>query len=324
MSERYYLDPLDTKEYLSRVDKGELPPLLIRVDVSGESGKEVNPSIPETPEEQAEHAAEAYKAGATIVHIHAKSAKNGYAETSSDPAEYRLINMLIRDRCPDMIIDNTLGGMGSTEEERLGIVLESGAEMYPIMLGPIPSSRSVRKRRAPPLEGRPADQVFDQTYVVTRKYTELLAKAAIEKGAKPSLGLTDPSHISQLHELIDKALVRPPYCFNVVLTKHGIPPAPRNLIHLMELMQLPQPSVIFVTSGKINTLYMNTVAITLGCHVRVGLGDEPYYNPGELAKSNVQLVRRVVGIANQLGRKIASPAEAREMLGISERPSRYR
>ena len=91
---------LDAREYLHKVARG-MPPVVIAVALTGGvSGKEVNPNIPETPEEQADSAYEAYKAGASVVHIHARDPKTGYANPTTNPEYYYKINKLVRERCP--------------------------------------------------------------------------------------------------------------------------------------------------------------------------------------------------------------------------------
>jgi 3-keto-5-aminohexanoate cleavage enzyme len=112
----------DVREYIRLVQRQEMPPLIISVALTGGvHGKEVNPNFPETPEEQAQQAYEAYKAGASIVHIHARDPKKGYASPSIDPEHCRTINKKFRELCPDIIINNTTGGgLGQlTTEERM-------------------------------------------------------------------------------------------------------------------------------------------------------------------------------------------------------------
>ena len=113
---------LDVRTYLEMVAKQELPPLIVSVALTGGvHGKETNPNLPETPQEQAQQAFEAYKAGASIVHVHARDPTTGYAAPSVNPNDYREVNSRIRELCPDVVINNTTGGgLGSlTTEERV-------------------------------------------------------------------------------------------------------------------------------------------------------------------------------------------------------------
>jgi 3-keto-5-aminohexanoate cleavage enzyme len=101
----------------------------------------------------------------------------------------------------------------------------------------------------------------------------------------------------------------------------GTYPTPKNLIWLSELV--PQQSLINVAGVGPSQLPLDTLAILLGLHSRTGLEDNIYFKRGELAKSNAQLVDRIVRIAKELNREIATPAEARQMLGISMHPRKY-
>src|SRR4030067_95609 len=100
----------DTSEYLAKLFRGglsEFPPLIISCAITGANqGKEANINLPESAEEQAEQTYHAYKAGASIVHVHRRSSKN-HAIMTQDPDEYKEVNALIREKCPDIIINNT-------------------------------------------------------------------------------------------------------------------------------------------------------------------------------------------------------------------------
>ncbi|MEJ2739218.1 MAG: 3-keto-5-aminohexanoate cleavage protein, partial [Dehalococcoidia bacterium] len=98
----------DAYEYAKRIERAEMPPLIITVAITGGgAGKERNPYLPETIDEQVISTYEAYKAGAASVHVHARDETG--TETSTDPARYRELNKRIREKCPDMIIGNTTG-----------------------------------------------------------------------------------------------------------------------------------------------------------------------------------------------------------------------
>ncbi|MDY6851466.1 MAG: 3-keto-5-aminohexanoate cleavage protein, partial [Thermodesulfobacteriota bacterium] len=97
------------KEYLKKLRHG-MPPVMITCAITGGvQGKESNQGLPETPDEQAQSIYEAYQAGASVVHVHARDASSGYADPSTDPEVYKEINRKIRAKCPDLIINNTTG-----------------------------------------------------------------------------------------------------------------------------------------------------------------------------------------------------------------------
>ncbi|MCK4818030.1 3-keto-5-aminohexanoate cleavage protein, partial [bacterium] len=109
----YIWNVMDRREYLKRLRTG-MPPVIITCAITGGvHGKEANPNLPETPDEQAQSIYEAYQAGATSVHVHARDASIGYAQPSTNPDDYKVINKKIRAKCPDLIINNTTGvGLG--------------------------------------------------------------------------------------------------------------------------------------------------------------------------------------------------------------------
>jgi len=106
----------DNREWLSHFKNW--PPVIVTCAITGGlHGKEANPNLPVTPEEQADAAYEAYQAGASMVHIHARSAGTNYTRTSEDGEDYYKVNKLIRERCPDVIINNTGSGLFKIDDE---------------------------------------------------------------------------------------------------------------------------------------------------------------------------------------------------------------
>jgi 3-keto-5-aminohexanoate cleavage enzyme len=307
------------------VQRQELPPLIVSVALTGGvHGKEVNPNLPETPEEQAQQTYQAYKAGASIVHIHARDPKKGYAAPSIDPEHYRTINKKIRELCPDIIINNTTGGgLGQlTTEERMRS-LEADPEIASLNLGPL-AWKALLKKRNPPLSGRPEDVLMDSIWPPTFSWgeTELFAKRMLEKNIKPELEVYHQGQFQLLYNLIEKNLIRAPYLIQFVMgAPSGVLPTPNNLMSM--LSHVPQGSIVSVIGTGPFQLPLTTVAIAMGLHVRVGLEDNIYYKKGVLAKSNAELVERTVRIAKELNREIATPAQAREMLGLPKVPKKY-
>jgi 3-keto-5-aminohexanoate cleavage enzyme len=324
MSENTW-DYRDPRSYLVRARRTDWPPLIISVAITGGvQGKEVCPGLPETPEEQAEATYEAYLAGASIVHIHARDPASGYAETSGESGDFKRVNGLIRDKCPDIVINNTTGGSFGMPMSTRVKSLDAMPEMATLNCGPNPLRMTLRKRD-PPLQGRPNDVHIDGLDLVTPSvWTEMehFSKIMLERDIKPEIELYSSGQYWLVDNLIDQGLIRKPFFIQFVMgAQGGTYPTPANLIWLSELA--PQPCLINVAGVGAYQLPMNTLGILLGFHVRTGLEDNIHYRRGELAGSNAQLLKRVVRIAKELNRKIATPRETRQMLGISSHPRKY-
>lgn len=313
-------DYLNPYSYMEKTRRG-LPPLIISVAITGGvHGKEINVNLPESAEEQAEQTYDCYKAGASIVHVHARRPDNP-SLVSSNPEDYRKINALIRERCPDIIINNTTGGSpGMTNEERLSS-LEANPELASLNCGPFVLRMSLKARK-PPLTGRKEDVLMDMCVPVSYADTELYAKAMKEKGIKAELEIYNEGQFWLVDNLIRKKLIDPPYLIQFVMGfSAGTYPTPMNL--LMMIQNLPPNSLFEVIGIGINQNVMTIMGMILGGHVRVGLEDNVSYQRGHLADNNAQFVERIVRLAKEIDREVATPKLARKVLGISEKPSQY-
>ena len=315
---------LDTAEYLRRVAKQEMPPLIISAALTGGvHGKELNPNLPETPEEQAEQAYECLKAGASIVHIHARDPNKGYSSASTDSAQYHKANKLIRELCPDIIINNTTGGgLGLTTEERVKS-LDANPEVASLNMGPL-AWKAKMKKRNPPLSGRPDEVLLDSIWPPTFTWgeTEIFSKKMMEKNIKPEMEVYHQGQFHLVYNLINKGLISEPYLIQFVMgAPSAVLPTPSNLLSMVN--NAPQNSIISVIGVGAHQLPLTTIAIAMGLHVRVGLEDNIYYKKDVLCQNNAQLVERAARIAKELNREVATPAQTREMLRISREPRQY-
>lgn len=322
----YVWDYKDVVEFEERIKNGTMPPLIVSVAITGGIiGKEANPNLPELPEEQAEEAYSCYMAGASAVHIHARDPQKGYSATSSNPEHYFNINKMIRERCPDMIINNTTGGgFEMTRKERMAS-LDANPELCSLNCGPIILKATLPARKHP-LSGRDsAISLDDRIIIITFRETELFAKAMLEKNIKPELEIYNPQQLNIVHNLIRQKLVKKPYWYSVIFSTYlGGLAVPGNIKNYMNMIDNLPRDAIFQTIGVgPNQVPMMTLSILTGGHVRVGMEDNLFYRRGELLKSNAQIVKKVVRLAGELGREIATPGQARQMLGISEIPSTY-
>jgi 3-keto-5-aminohexanoate cleavage enzyme len=312
----------DPYEWMERVQRSSFPPLMVCVAITGGiQGKEANADLPETPDEQVEQTLAAYEAGASMVHIHARDPEKWW-DGADNAEQYRKVNRMIREACPEIIINNTTGGsLGMTVDQRVAC-LDAGPEVATLNMGPDMYKFKFRERKAPLPHPRPEEDVQG---VLPVTYGELRQFAAgmKERGIKPELEVYNPGQLWAVFDLMELDLVEPPYFVQFVMGYQMSPWAtPRNLINFMD--QLPPQSIVEVSGLGPYQLPMTTMAMILGAQmVRVGMEDNIYYRRGQLLKSNAEAVERVVRIANELNREIATPGRAREMLGLSPQPSEY-
>jgi 3-keto-5-aminohexanoate cleavage enzyme len=304
------------------VRKSSFPPLIICCAITGGvHGKEANINLPETPEEQVEQTDAAYQAGASMVHLHVRDPQKWWDGTDQ-MEQYRKVNGMIRQACPEIIINNTTGGSyGMTIEQRLAC-LDAKPEVATLNMGPDMYKLKLKERKAPVPHPRPGvdkDDIVPITYGEIRRFADGM-KA---RGIKPEMEVYHPGQLWSVFDLIELGLVEPPYFMQFVMGYQVSPWAtPRNLINFIE--QLPSQTVLEVSGIGPYQLPMITLAMIMGAHmVRVGMEDNVYYKRGQLLETNLQAVEQVVRIATELNREIATPQQARQMLGISTTPIQY-
>lgn len=157
----------------------------------------------------------------------------------------------------------------------------------------------------------------DRVYANPQDEIEFLAGVMKQAGTKPEMEIFEPGMIANALALADKDLAEPPLHFDFVLGSRGsLPASPKNLLYLSE--SIPEGSTWTVAGIGRWQLPMAVLSIVMGGHVRVGLEDNIFYRKGELA-TNQQLVARVARLAAEMGRPLATPEEARAILGLSRR-----
>ncbi len=309
----------DPYAWMERNARSTFPPLIVCCAISGGiQGVESNPNLPETAEAQAQSAYDAYNAGASMIHVHVRNTQKLY-ESSDSTEEYRTVNRMIRDRCPDVIINNTTGGSyGMTDAQRLAC-LDAGPEVASLNLGPEMYKFKAKARPAPLPNPRPALDL-DGLHPATYGQINHFAREMLQRGIKPELELYHPGMFWVIQDLQREKLITPPYLVQFVLgTMTGSFANPWTVMSLLQ--DLPPNALFEVIGTGAAQLPLNTLAILLGGHVRVGMEDNVYYKRGELLASNAQAVERIVRLTRELNREIATPAQAREMLGLSPTPS---
>jgi len=319
-SECYYWDYADSYEFMAKVTDG-MPPLIICLACNGGvQGKEYNENISETANEIADSVYEAYQAGASIVHIHARDPNNLPDGARTTEVWYE-VNKKVRERCPDIIINNTTGGsLNMTMEERLSC-LDAHPEVASLNLVP-DMSKFKMKERKPPLPHPHPSSEYNDCIPFSYKLVTHFASEMKKRGIKPELETYHSGGAWVIRDLIEQDLIETPYWIQTVMGYQTSSfPTVDNVLNL--LREFPEGSLWLCSGIGPYQLPMTTLATLMGGHVRVGMEDNIYYRRGEKLKSNAQVVERAVRIANELNREIAKPAQARDMLGISTSPSSY-
>jgi 3-keto-5-aminohexanoate cleavage enzyme len=270
-----------------------MQPLIITcAPVGAEVTLEQTPHLPYTPAKLAETARAIREAGASIVHVHCR---NDDGSNTHDVLRFKEAYDAIR-RASDLIVQFSTGGaIGMTPEERAS-VLQLRPEMATLTCGTVNFG----------------DAIFENSFPIMRG---ILAKMR-QYGVRPELEVFDKGHLANARVLAKEGLLTFPQHVDFVL---GVPGAleatVQNLCDLVE--DLPPGCTWSVAGiGRAQTA-MAMAAIAMGGHVRIGLEDNLYYSKGRLA-SNEELVARVARIAAEAGRPVASPAEAREILGLQK------
>lgn len=268
--------------------------LIITVAATGNvPTKEMNPHLPVTPEEIAETAVRCREAGASLIHVHARDAAG---KPTLDAQVFARIHRKIGQRT-DLIVQISTGGRaGMDPEDRAAAVRLIRPEMASLTTGSM--------------------NFPDRVYANSFEVIEHLASAMVQAATKPEMEIFEPGMIANALMLVDRGLAAPPLHFDFVLGSRGsLPASPKSLLFLSE--SIPRGSTWTVAGIGRWQLPMATLAIVMGGHVRVGLEDNLYYRKGELA-TNEQLVARVARIAAEVGRPVARPDEARQILGLRQ------
>jgi len=250
--------------------------------------------LPRTPEQIADEVALACEAGAAIAHLHVL---NEQGLPTQDLAAFNRTIDLIRQRC-DIIIEGSTGGLTGMNAADRSVALHADIEIASL---------------------NPGSVNYDQgVYVNSPQDIDTWVRAMHERGVKPGCAIFEAGMIENALRYAREGLIAEPLVFNFVLGQRGaLPATARNLMFLIE--SLPPGAVWEATGHSGHDLQAALWAIALGGHARAGFEDGVYYRPGERAASNAALIVRIARLAREAERPIASPDEAREMLGIPQR-----
>jgi 3-keto-5-aminohexanoate cleavage enzyme len=272
-------------------------------------GKDANPALPFSPAEVADAVYKCWQEGASIVHIHGRAA-NGLP--TNDPAFFQEADRLIREKKCDIIIEHSMAPANPALLGRKEGDVDDGVRTTTTTPPPEMASLEVSPSNII-LNGQVYNMLWD------RLWAERTARYLMEKEIKAEVEIYNNSDMDDLEYLISRGVLPPPYYVSFVLGMHRVNNqasrySPRHLMHLVDLLP---PGSIFSTLGIGNIEYDATaLSILMGGNVRVGFEDNIYIQKNRLADSNAQVVAKIVRIAKELGREIASPDEARGMLRI--------
>ena len=256
--------------------------------------RDTAPYIPITPEEIIQSSIEAWQAGASIVHIHVRDPETGLG--CQDLDRFRQVSEALRAKT-DLILSLTTSG--------------------------IPGRNLPVAERLCPLALRPELASFDAgsinlgggVFINDPAFLDEAARMMREAGVKPEIEVFDLGMLVTALRMRDEGKLDDPLHFQFVLgTPWGAPATPKSLLHLHE--HLPQDATWSTIGIGRGYLPMAMMALIMGGHIRVGMEDNIYLERGVMAKTNAELVERVVRIVSACGRPIASPAEARTILGL--------
>ncbi len=270
--------------------------LIITCAISGaEVTKEHNPFVPYTIEEVANEAYEAYKAGASIIHLHVR---NDDGTPTQDKNRFEQAIRAIKEKCPDVIIQPSTGGaVGMSRDERLQPT-QLPIEMATLDCGTLNFG---------------GDDIFVNTENDIKHFAQIMH----EKHILPELECFEKGHIDMVLRLHKKGFIHDPMHFSFVLgVNGGMSGEERDFIFMKE--SIPENCTFSVAGIGRYEFTLAELSIAQGGHVRVGLEDNIYVSKGVLAQGNKDLVLKVVEIARKYGREIATPEEARKILKIQE------
>ncbi|MCI8608084.1 MAG: 3-keto-5-aminohexanoate cleavage protein [Firmicutes bacterium] len=273
---------------------------IITAALTGNWGdKTNNPALPMNPQEMAEAAYQCWQEGAAVVHIHMRD-EEGKPTMRVDLFEETM--RLIREKC-DVIINMTSSGGHSLD----------GMAADETRLKPF----EVLKPEMGSFDCGTLNWLHQTIFENSPKFLEQLGHLMQEVGTKPELEIFDVGMVDTAKHYIKTGVLKAPCHFQLVMNAAGgMAGTVENLVYLKN--QLPEGSTWSATGISRSHMPILLATLALGGHVRVGLEDNVYYAHGVLAESNAQLVKRAANIIREAGYQVATPAEAREILGIPQ------
>jgi uncharacterized protein (DUF849 family) len=257
--------------------------------------KKDNPNVPLTPQEIANDVYECYKAGAAVAHLHMRDEE---AKGTMDKEKFKETAALIKEKCDIVINMTTSGDLNATDETRQAHLKELRPDMASYDCGSMNWGHSTLFLNPP-------------------KFLEELGTTMQEYNVKPEIEIFDAGMIYNSLYYLKKGILKAPIHYQFVLGAAGGSTATvENLVYLKSL--IPEGSTWSALGIGRGHLPILLTALAMGGHVRVGLEDNVMYSKDELAKSNRQLVERAARIIKEFGNEVATPSEARAILGLKK------
>jgi uncharacterized protein (DUF849 family) len=285
----------------------------------------MSPHLPVTPDEIADASIEAARAGAAIIHLHARNPENGHPDPR--PELFQQFMPKIAASCDAVLNVSTGGGLGMTREQRLRAAVATSPEMASLNVGSLnfgifpmlDKYSNWQHDWEPEFLEMTRDFVFKNTFADLEYVVKELGQG---HGTKFEFECYDLGHLYNLAWLIDQGWLEPPYFVQMVFgILGGVGADLDNLVHMHTIAdQLfgDEYEWSVLAAGR-HQMPFATQSALLGGNLRVGLEDSLYIGPGELAASNAAQVTKIRGIVEALGHEIATPEQARERLGLKGR-----
>lgn len=282
----------------------------------------MSPHLPITADEIAEQSVDAAEAGASILHLHARDPKDG--RPSASPEHFMGFLPRIKQQS-DAVINLTTGGSALMSlEERLAAPMRTEPEMCSLNMGTMnfalyPAAERISEWKydwEKPFLENSDELIFRNT---PRDIAHVLSEMGEKRGARFEFECYDVGHLYMLKHFADRGMVKAPFFIQFVFgVLGGMGADPDNLVHMKRIADklFGDDYRFSVLAAGRQQMPMATIAAAMGGHVRVGLEDSLMIERGVLARSNAEQVTKIRGIVEGLGRTVASPAEARDMLGL--------
>jgi uncharacterized protein (DUF849 family) len=282
----------------------------------------MTPYLPITPDDIARESIAASEAGAAIIHLHARNAKDG--SPTPDPNVFMQFLPRIKQNCDSVINITTGGSLGMSMEDRLAAPLRAKPELCSLNMGSMnfgifhvtDKITDWKYEWEKPYVERTRENVVSNSFAQIERFIRDLGQGC---GTRFECECYDVGHLYTLAHFLDRKLLEPPLFVQTIFgVLGGIGPHPDDLMHMRRTADrlLGKDYHWSILAAGRHQINLATIGAAMGANVRVGLEDSIYLGPGRLAKSNAEQVQKIRTILEALSLEVATPAEARQMLKL--------